>query len=93
MPNKKRFEYVQNNSGGFFVDPEWNGPDDLGGIFNKYDRRPLMYTDIYVMAEDIEEANYLIQRYSNVYFEGVSQGIDCGCCGNRWHEPWGPVED
>lgn len=23
-----------------------------------------------------------------LYFDGVSNGVDCECCGDRWHEPW-----
>lgn len=23
-----------------------------------------------------------------VYFDGVSKGFDCDCCGDRWYEPW-----
>lgn len=23
-----------------------------------------------------------------LYFDGVSSGMDCGCCGDRWYEPW-----
>ena len=27
-----------------------------------------------------------------VYLHGVRDGIDCGCCGDRWHEPYRPTE-
>ncbi|WP_247997707.1 DUF7296 family protein [Brucella tritici] len=23
-----------------------------------------------------------------IYFNGCDDGIDCGCCGDRWSEPW-----
>ena len=23
-----------------------------------------------------------------IYFDGVSKGMDCRCCGDRWSEPW-----
>lgn len=22
-----------------------------------------------------------------IYYDGCSMGVDCGCCGDRWHEP------
>ena len=28
-------------------------------------------------------------RELGIYFDGVSQGMDCGCCGDRWHQAWG----
>lgn len=35
-------------------------------------------------ANSEEEA---IERAKNViYFDGVSKGIDCGCCGDRWSD-------
>ena len=30
------------------------------------------------------EAN-IIAEENGIYFHGVSKGIDCECCGNRWH--------
>lgn len=42
---------------------------------------------IVVEADSADEANYLAVRH-DVYFGGVERGIDCECCGDRWHEQW-----
>lgn len=33
-------------------------------------------------AEAIQKAESL-----GVYFDGVAEGLDCPCCGDRWHSP------
>lgn len=86
----QRFEYDQNNSGGGFVTPEWTGPEDRGGVFKASYSEEL--NNVYVMAEDVDEANYLAKNYAGVYFNGCRTGMDCKCCGDRWYPPFGPVE-
>lgn len=76
---RERFLFDQNNSGGSFVKPVWTGPDDAGGIDGN---------DVYVFAKNKEEARHLVVAWSNVYFDGVSSGMDCNCCGDRWYGPW-----
>lgn len=39
---------------------------------------------IVVEAADSDEAN-LIACENGVYFDGVSNDMDCPCCGDRWH--------
>ena len=73
----KRYNFLQNNSGGHHHDIEWSGPDDRGGVEGY---------SVFVMAESASEANALAQEYSGVYFNGVQQGLDCECCGDRWYE-------
>lgn len=58
----KFYEYDQNNSGGFFIEPA---------------------TAVYVEADSAEEADRIAERHG-VYFDGVVDGMDCGCCGDRW---------
>ena len=41
--------------------------------------------DAYIYASDKNEANR-IAKAKGIYFDGVSKGIDCECCGDRWHE-------
>ena len=84
----KKFILTQNNSGGTYRYPKWTGPDDLGGVFACYDwqTEPV---DVWVMAESASEANKLFQRYAGVYFDGVREGIDCPCCGDRWSRAYG----
>lgn len=40
---------------------------------------------IIIEASDHHEANKIATLH-DVYFDGVTDGIDCECCGDRWHE-------
>jgi hypothetical protein len=42
---------------------------------------------VIIEAVDMQDA---IRRAEQVgiYFNGVAEGIDCGCCGDRWTTPW-----
>lgn len=42
---------------------------------------------VWIEAADLDHA---ISRAKSIgiYFEGAAAGIDCECCGGRWHEPW-----
>ena len=73
----KRYTYIQNNSAGFFIQPEWHGPEDLGGVEGM---------NIWIMAEDHNEANGLALEHSSIYFDGIQRGLDCECCGDRWYK-------
>lgn len=46
---------------------------------------------VFVEAEDVHEATMLAQD-SGVYFHGVNDGVDCDCCGDRWHEVGEPLD-
>ena len=82
----KKFIIVQNNSFGTFDYPEWDGPSALGGVCSYYERDGGMAVDVWVMAHDRDEACMLASKYAGVYFDGVSKGRDCKCCGDRWYD-------
>lgn len=44
--------------------------------------------NVIIEAEDDEEANDLAEMHG-LYFNGVDDGQDCPCCGDRWYEVWG----
>jgi len=51
--------------------------------------------EVTVQAASAEEANQLA-KLQGVYFYGISKGIDCACCGNRWEpvhqwDAWNPA--
>ena len=81
---KKKFYYTQNNSGGSYIQVEWTGPSDLGGVFAAYDWQDKQ-VDVWVMAQSTDEADELAQKYAGVYFQGIESGLDCDCCGDRWY--------
>ena len=83
----KKYIYTQNNSGGVYDYPEWTGPEGIGGVFTQYledHHKHDAPVDVWVMAETCEEADELVQKYAGVYFDGVEDGPDCECCGDRW---------
>ena len=55
--------------------------NNSGGYFHN-DAEAGIGVNVAFEANSEEEA---IERAKNViYFDGVSEGIDCGCCGDRW---------
>jgi hypothetical protein len=38
---------------------------------------------VFIQAYNAEHAND-IARHKGIYFNGVADGIDCDCCGDRW---------
>ena len=55
--------------------------NNSSGVF----KEPAMY--VIVEADSAVEANHVAEAV-DVYFDGCEKGIDCGCCGDRWHEEW-----
>ena len=43
---------------------------------------------VFVQADNAADANRIAQDHG-VYFNGVADGVDCDCCGDRWY----PVHD
>ena len=43
---------------------------------------------VFVQADNAADANRVAQDHG-VYFNGVADGVDCDCCGDRWY----PVSD
>ena len=42
--------------------------------------------EVAIEADTEEQANDIAEGYG-IYFNGVSEGIDCPCCGDRWYSP------
>lgn len=55
--------------------------NNSGGSFRTTDK---IKEYVIIEAPDAEYANFLAERLE-IYFDGVSDGRDCGCCGDRWH--------
>lgn len=60
--------------------------NNSGGFFD-FDESAGITHWVIVEADSLQDA---IDRAEDigVYFDGCSKGIDCSCCGDRWHEPW-----
>lgn len=46
------------------------------------------YYVIIIEADTAEEANNRATTETDIYFDGVYNGYDCSCCGDRWNEAW-----
>lgn len=51
-----------------------------------YDIGPAQY--VIIEATSADEANRIAESDAGIYFDGVSTGHDCSCCGDRWREQW-----
>lgn len=53
----------------------------------KYDKEKGITRAVIIEAVDVDDS---VNRAENIglYFEGISDGIDCPCCGDRWTKPW-----
>ncbi|MEE1835778.1 DUF7296 family protein [Streptomyces sp. SP17KL33] len=60
--------------------------NNSGGGFD-FDAERGISTNVIVEADDAEHANYRAKRIG-LYFDGVENGDDCECCGDRWSEAW-----
>jgi|TARA_R110001583_G_scaffold35810_1_gene118650 hypothetical protein len=41
--------------------------------------------NVIIQADNAADANNIAQAQAKIYFCGVDKGIDCDCCGDRWH--------
>ena len=60
--------------------------NNSGGSFENDPKAGIGFT-VWVEARNPDEASARAQDIG-LYFDGVSDGVDCGCCGDRWSEPW-----
>jgi hypothetical protein len=61
--------------------------NNSGGHFDESETQGLAGYVI-IEAKNAKQANNLAKK-KGIYFYGVSLGVDCECCGDRWH----PVEE
>lgn len=47
---------------------------------------------VIIEAENASEANARAEGLG-IYFDGVENGRDCECCGDRWYPVWGQGDD
>ena len=61
--------------------------NNSGGSFD-FDEKAGITHMVIVEARTADEASARAQDIG-IYFDGVCGGRDCGCCGDRWYEPYG----
>jgi len=60
--------------------------NNSGGHFD-LDEEAGITAYVIIEAKTPDEASARAQDIG-IYFDGVRDGVDCGCCGDRWSEPW-----
>lgn len=60
--------------------------NNSGGSF-RIDQSAGIAHFVIVQAENVEDAAHRAEGFG-VYFNGVANGCDCACCGDRWSMPW-----
>ena len=58
--------------------------NNSGGYFVENDT---LCHRLFIEADNVKEAINKAEELG-CYWDGVASGIDCSCCGDRWHEPW-----
>jgi hypothetical protein len=49
-----------------------------------YDITDMVHETVIIEADNAEQANERAKSIG-IYFDGVADGRDCDCCGNRWY--------
>jgi len=62
-----------------------NNPGGSWDIDDKIDK------NVFIQAHSHYEANGLAQDIG-IYFDGVENGLDCRCCGNRWTHAYDEID-
>lgn len=77
--NLEKKKYVKGNTGPtkFYHFDQNNS----GGSFRENED---VTKHVFIEAHSAEEANLLADNFG-IYFDGCDMGVDCSCCGDRWH--------
>jgi hypothetical protein len=61
--------------------------NNSGGVFDIDDKKGIG-PRVWIEADSLDDALNRIDDLG-IYFNGVDDGHDCPCCGDRWYPPWG----
>lgn len=65
--------------------------NNSGGSFDFDEDRGITH-HVVIEAKSKDHASAIAQDIG-IYFDGVRKGMDCGCCGDRWYEPYADGDD
>ena len=65
--------------------------NNSGGSFD-YDDKIGITTNVIIEAKSADEANQIAEKIG-IYWNGMEDGSDCECCGDRWHPQSGKGDD
>lgn len=54
------------------------------GGYHKIDKQSAIGHYVIVEAKNSDEANNIAIQIG-LYFDGICEGLDCSCCGDRWY--------
>ena len=57
---------------------------DQNNSFGRFIKNDTLCPRVYITAKNAEEANRKAESIG-IHFDGVADGIDCPCCGDRWY--------
>lgn len=60
--------------------------NNSGGRFHIDDENGIG-PDVWIEAHSADEANSIAESMG-IYFDGIDDGRDCSCCGDRWYRVW-----
>jgi hypothetical protein len=63
--------------------------NNSGGSFVTND---MVCETVIIEARDVDDANNIAVS-KGIYFDGVDEGSDCECCGDRWNRVWDDGDD
>jgi len=58
--------------------------NNSGGNFKVNDDLSIF---VFIEANSAKEADSIAES-KGIYFDGIETGLDCKCCGSRWHEAY-----
>jgi hypothetical protein len=64
--------------------------NNSGGDFT-FDAKKGISCDVIIEAANATDANLRAEEIG-LYFDGVSDDMDCGCCGDRWYRAYEGTE-
>jgi hypothetical protein len=76
---------MKNSKKTYFYEFEQNNP---GG---RLDVDDILCHRIFIEAESYDEANKIAEDLG-IYFDGVEEGMDCECCGDRWCPAYSTID-
>lgn len=59
--------------------------NNSGGTFDQDDK---VSHYVLIQAPNASVADSLAEAMAGIYFNGVAEGNDCECCGDRWPAQW-----
>lgn len=64
---------------------------DQNNSYGVFDVTDTLCHRLFIEADSVEQATAKAEELG-CYWDGVSNGVDCPCCGDRWYQPISPLD-